>query len=142
MGTHLPTAQPFSFDQTLAFIRRFPPCQGEYIVEDDAVTAAVTIDERAVPLAVRRRGTWLEVETPRIEDRAAAVARAAHWIGADDDVETFYARADAHLGRVIAQLHAIYGAAYDEAAIAKRYGDQFGYWSFYVKAGAGAVHSS
>jgi DNA-3-methyladenine glycosylase II len=31
---------------------------------------------------------------------------------------------------------AIYGAAWDEEAIARRYGDQIGYWSFYVKTGA------
>ena len=30
---------------------------------------------------------------------------------------------------------ALYGAAYDAAAIAQRYGAQIGYWSFYVKAG-------
>ncbi len=31
----------------------------------------------------------------------------------------------------------LYGAAYDAAAIARRYGAQIGYWSFYLRTGAG-----
>jgi hypothetical protein len=31
----------------------------------------------------------------------------------------------------------LYGAAYDTAAIARRYGAQIGYWSFYLRTGAG-----
>ena len=30
-----------------------------------------------------------------------------------------------------------YGPAYDAAAIARRYGAQIGYWSFYLRTGAG-----
>jgi DNA-3-methyladenine glycosylase II len=35
------------------------------------------------------------------------------------------------------EARALYGAAYDPAAIARRYGDQIGYWSFYLRTGAG-----
>ena len=30
----------------------------------------------------------------------------------------------------------VYGAAWNEAALARRYGDQIGYWTFYLKTGA------
>ena len=113
MPATLTPAQPFSFDQTLTFIKRFPPCQGEYIVEDDSVTAAVTLGGRAVPLTIRRRGRdvqALEIETPRAEDAKAAAAHAAHWIGADDDVSALYAaaRGDAPFTRLIERLHGLH----------------------------------
>jgi DNA-3-methyladenine glycosylase II len=108
MRTPLPTRNPFSFEQTVTFIRRFPPCQGEYLVEDDSLTAAVTLGDRAVPLTIRRRGKALEVESPA--DRAAAVARATHWIGADDDVAALYAAAkgDHAFSRLIEKLHGLH----------------------------------
>jgi hypothetical protein len=33
------------------------------------------------------------------------------------------------------EARALYGRAYDAAAIARRYGAQIGYWSFYLKTG-------
>ena len=110
MRTSLPTRQPYSFDQTVAFIRRFPPCQGEYVVEDDALTAAVTVGGRAVPLTIHRTGKTLEVETPRAADMPAVAAHAAHWIGADDDVGALYAaaRGDAAFSALIEQLHGLH----------------------------------
>lgn len=106
----IPTSQPFSFDQTLTFIRRFPPCQGEYIVEDDAVTAAVTLGERAVPMTIRRAGKGVSVETPRAADLAAAAEVAAHWIGAGDDVAALYraGKGDAPFERLIEMLHGLH----------------------------------
>ena len=110
MRTSLPTRQPYSFDQTLAFVRRFPPCQGEYIVEDDALTAAVTVGERAVPLTIHRTANTLEVATPREADLPVVAAHAAHWIGADDDVGALYAaaRGDAAFSAVIQRLHGLH----------------------------------
>ncbi len=110
MHAPLPTRQPYSFDQTVAFIRRFPPCQGEYIVENDRLTAAVAVGERVVPLTLRRTGTTLEVETPRAADLPAVTARAAHWIGADDDVGALYtaARGDPAFCALIEQLHGLH----------------------------------
>ena len=106
MRTTLPTREPFSFDQTVAFIQRFPPCHGEYLVEDDSLTAAVTVGDRAVPLTIRKRASGLEVESPA--EGAAAVA--AHWIGADDDVGELYAAAkgDAAFSRLIEKLHGLH----------------------------------
>jgi len=110
MGTQLPIRQPYSFDQTIAFIRRFPPCQGEYLVEDDALTAAVTVGDRAVPLTIRRAGTAIEVETPRAADLPAVARHAAHWIGAEDDVSALYAaaRGDAAFSALIERLHGLH----------------------------------
>jgi len=110
MRTTLPIREPFSFDQTVTFIRRFPPCQGEYLIEERSLTAAVTLGDQAVPLTIRKRGRDLEVETPRAADTAAAVERAAHWIGADDDVGELYAAAagDAAFSRLIETLHGLH----------------------------------
>jgi len=33
------------------------------------------------------------------------------------------------------EARVVYGKAYDEAAIRRRYGRQLGYWSFYLKTG-------
>ena len=88
----LATQAPFSFAQTLAFVRRFPPCQGEYLIEDAALTAAVTIDGEAVPFTIRD-GAPLTVEVADRAHARALVARAAHWIGADDDLRELYAAA-------------------------------------------------
>lgn len=105
----LATQAPFSFARTLAFLRRFPPCQGEYLIEDDAITAAVTIDGEAVPFTIRD-GATLTVE---VADRAHAstlVARAAHWIGADDDLRELYARAagDPPFRALVQRLHGLH----------------------------------
>lgn len=109
-GALLPTSQPFSFDQTLTFIRRFPPCQGEYLVEDDAVTAAVTLGERAVPMTVRRAPGGTSVETPRRGDLPEVAEIAAHWIGARDDLGALYraAAGDAPFERLVAVLHGLH----------------------------------
>jgi DNA-3-methyladenine glycosylase II len=110
MRTTLSTRRPYSFDQTVAFIRRFPPCRGEYIVRDDALTAAVTVGDRAVPLTIHRAGDGLEVATPRAADLPAVAAHAAHWIGADDDVGALYAaaRGDAAFSALIERLHGLH----------------------------------
>src|SRR4051812_26799422 len=110
MRTTLPTSAPFSFDQSIAFIRRFLPCSSDYLVTDDALTAAVTIRGRAVPLTVQRRGERLEVETGDPKDLPDAVTRAAHWLGANDDVAAFYAAAagDPPMRRLVAQLHGLH----------------------------------
>ena len=52
MQLALDVTRPYSFAQTLAFVRRFPPCQGDYLVTDDALTAAVTAP--APPRKLRR----------------------------------------------------------------------------------------
>jgi len=105
MKLSLPVRAPFSFARSLDFLRSFPPCRGEYLIDDDAVTAAVTIDGHAVPFTVRGD---LTVETARHGD--AIVARAAHFLGSEDDLSGFYAAAkgDAAFAPVIDTLHGLH----------------------------------
>lgn len=90
MKLPLVTTAPFSFDQTLAFIRRFPPCAGYYVVTDDSVTCAVTIASRPTWFTVRAD----HVEVERAVDAPALLARASAFIGARDDLAPFYAAAE------------------------------------------------
>jgi DNA-3-methyladenine glycosylase II len=79
-------------------------------VEDDRVTAAVTLGERAVPMTIRRTAAGLAVETPRAADHTAAAEVPAHWIGAGDDVSGLYraAAGDAPFERLIELLHGLH----------------------------------
>ncbi|MEO8699781.1 MAG: hypothetical protein ABI867_07045 [Kofleriaceae bacterium] len=88
MNFAIPTKQPFSFAQTLAFIRRFPPCQGDYVLDADTLTAAIAVDDRAVPFTLRGDHTLVcETELPEVAQRAA------DFVGASDDLTEFYAAA-------------------------------------------------
>lgn len=99
------TRQPFSFDQTLTFIRRFPPCRNDVLLEADAVTAAITIDGEAVTFTLRG-GDAVTCEAP--SKRVAA--RASDWIGAQDDVAALYAAAegDDAFSTLVRQLHGLH----------------------------------
>lgn len=103
MPLTIATSKPFSFDQTLRFMARFPPCQANYIVGKDSLTGAVAIDNKAVEFTLR---PGLTLET---SDRRAAPIVAA-MIGANDDVEAFYAAAqgDKPMMQRIAQLHGLH----------------------------------
>jgi DNA-3-methyladenine glycosylase II len=94
MNLPLPTKAPFAFHQTLAFIRRFPPCQGQYLVDDDSLTAAVTIHGRPTTFTIRGTAAGATVEIERAVDAPAILARAAHLVGARDDLGEFYAAAE------------------------------------------------
>jgi DNA-3-methyladenine glycosylase II len=99
------TTKPFSFAQTLMFIRRFPPCQGEYLLGEDSLTAAVALDGRAVPFTLRGdRELAIEHADPRV------VSIAADFVGANDDVAGFYAAAegDRALAPIIELLHGLH----------------------------------
>src|SRR5687767_6004399 len=106
MKLPLPIQAPFSFDQTRAFIRRFPPCKGDYVVTDDSVTCAVTVGGRP---------TWFEVTATHVKveravDAPALLARAANFIGARDDLAPFYAAAegDPTMRAVVEQLYGLH----------------------------------
>src|SRR5262245_16019473 len=102
------TRKPFSFDQTLAFIKRFPPCRDEVIVTDHSVTAAVVVRGRAWPFTLTG-GANLNVEMP--DDAPAGVAhRAAQFVGADDDLGALYAAAeqDPPFRRLVRELHGLH----------------------------------
>ncbi len=114
MQVTIPTHQPFSFAQSLAFIARFPPCRNEYLVTDDAVTAAVAVGDTAYAFTLRAgtRGRVV-MEAPADTPRAVAneLARhAAHFLGAADDLAPFYAaaRGDRPMERLIELLHGLH----------------------------------
>ena len=90
MDHTIPTQQPFSFDQTLTFARRFPPCQAETIITDDSLTAAVTVGARAQAFTLRRKGRALIAQAATRE----VAQRAAEFVGAQDDLGAFYKAAE------------------------------------------------
>ena len=90
MQLAIPTSKPFSFAQTLAFLERFPPCKGDFVLEKDALTAAVSISGRPYTFTLR---DGLSVEIADDVPAAARSAIAAHagaFVGANDDVASFY----------------------------------------------------
>ena len=90
MRLSIATKKPFSFTKALAFIGRFPPCADEVRVDDESVTAAVSIGGKARSFRLRDAGGDLEVEA----DDQAVAARAAEFVGAHDDVNELYAAAE------------------------------------------------
>ncbi|HVV81634.1 MAG TPA: hypothetical protein VHE35_01100 [Kofleriaceae bacterium] len=88
--------RPFAFEQSLTFLRRFPPCRHDVVIGDDRVTAALAIGGRAVPFTVRGAGARIAVEVdPGLPAATIALVleRARQWLGADDDLTSFYAAA-------------------------------------------------
>jgi DNA-3-methyladenine glycosylase II len=114
------TRQPFSFDQTLTFIKRFPPCQAETVVTDDSVTAAVSIGGRAWPFTLRGSRN-LTLEAPDGAPRSIA-RRAADFIGANDDLAALYRAAESDppfraLVRSLYGLHQVRFLGLEEIAV-------------------------
>src|SRR5438128_3331513 len=107
MRLPLVTKAPFSFQQTLAFIRRFPPCQGQYVLTDDALTAAVTVNGRPTWFRIIGGHT---VEVERAADAPALLARAGNLVGARDDLGDFYAaaRGDSCFWPLVDELHGLH----------------------------------
>ena len=105
---------PFELAQSLAFMRRFPPCRQGLIIEDARVTAALAIGGRAVAFTVSagERGLIVEVDDDVAPAAAALVVeRARQWLSADDDLGGFYAAAtgdDACFRGVVAMLHGLH----------------------------------
>jgi DNA-3-methyladenine glycosylase II len=112
MKLSLTVKKPFSFAQTVAFLRSFPPCQGDHVLTDHSITAAVSVGGIARLFTIHD-GDPPSVEMPRHSDVAtqrALLARAAHFIGADDDVEPLYAAAegDPPFRAVVHALHGLH----------------------------------
>jgi DNA-3-methyladenine glycosylase II len=112
MRLSLAVKQPYSFAQTVAFLRRFPPCQGDYLITDDAITAAVSVRGIARAFTLRA-GNQLTIDVPRHVDgdtQRALIARASDFIGANDDLTALYAAAehDPPFQRIVNQLHGLH----------------------------------
>jgi DNA-3-methyladenine glycosylase II len=112
MRLSLAVKQPYSFAQTVAFLRRFPPCQGDYFITDDAITAAVSVRSIARAFTLRA-GNQLTIDVPRhidAETQRALIARASDFIGAGDDLTALYAAAadDPPFQRIVTQLHGLH----------------------------------
>lgn len=84
------TCQPFSFEQTLTFARRFPAFEAEAIITDDSLTAAITVGDKAQPFTLRSKGSALIADAASRE----VARRAAELVGAEDDLRPFYAVAE------------------------------------------------
>ena len=54
----LRVARPFAFAQTLAFLRRFVPCQRDFLLADRSLTAAVTIDGQPATFTITGPLSW------------------------------------------------------------------------------------
>lgn len=113
MQLAIPTSRPFSFSQTLAFLERFPPCRGEYLVEGQALTAVVSVSGKphAFTLTGGKGDLTIEVEDGvATQTRDTLVAHASHFVGAQDDVAAFYeaARTDVPLARIVKLLHGLH----------------------------------
>jgi DNA-3-methyladenine glycosylase II len=92
MDLPLPVAPPFSFAQTLAFLRRFVPCQRDFVLTADSLTAAVTVGGRAASFTVLD-GAPPTVRVSTAELAPALLAHAVHLVGADDDLGELYGAA-------------------------------------------------
>jgi len=105
---------PFDLGQSLAFLRRFPPCRHDVVIGDDRVTAALAIRGRAVGFTVRAVGPEVVVEVA--DDLPAAtvalvVQRARQWLSVDDDLAGFYAAAAGDhpaFAALVALLHGLH----------------------------------
>jgi DNA-3-methyladenine glycosylase II len=98
MKLSLPVRAPFDFAQSLTFLRRFEACRDDYLIDDRSVTAAISIDARAVPFTIEGANDNVSVTIDRglgvtAAGRATIARTAAHVLGADDDLSGFYTAA-------------------------------------------------
>jgi DNA-3-methyladenine glycosylase II len=97
---------PFSFARTLAFLHSFPPCQGDFVLDDGAVTGALAVGDRAVAFTLRgdARRLTVETEAPELADAVADL------VGARDDLAPFYDAAadDPAFSPLVEQLHGLH----------------------------------
>jgi DNA-3-methyladenine glycosylase II len=113
MNLAIPVRAPFDFAHTRAFVQSFPPCARDLVIEDDAVIGALAIGDAAVGwrLSPGEDGALaIEIEGPASAAPRAARAH-ADFVGADDDLADFYARAagDAAPYRaLVARLHGMH----------------------------------
>ncbi|AOR32938.1 DNA-3-methyladenine glycosylase [Streptomyces fodineus] len=99
---HLPARPPFDFTKSLGFLTSFPTMSGEHGVQGQAITRAVREGGRLVAAVLSGAGPdegpglrcELRSDTALNEEEKAAVAdRLSFFLGLDDDLEEFYAKA-------------------------------------------------
>ncbi len=95
--------RPFSFEQSLGFLRRFPPTQGEWAIVDGTILGAARVDGQTVSFRLTGAGS---TDTPSLRCTLDAaeplgpaavedlVQRLGDWLGAEDDLGPFYALAE------------------------------------------------
>ena len=94
LQTHrLLTAPTFVLERSIEFLSRFPPCRGDFVLAPGRVTGVFAVRGRAAPYTVaagRDGEDELAVETAE----PAVVPMVAAMLGVDDDLSSFYARAE------------------------------------------------
>lgn len=95
MKLSIAVREPFDFRQSLTFLRRFEACRDDFVIDDRSVTAAISVDGRAIPFRLEAAAAGVSVDIPDglgvvPAARAEIVRTAAHLLGADDDLTAFY----------------------------------------------------
>ncbi len=110
---------PFSFAKALAFLRRFPPTEGERPVVGEAVLGATRVQGHTLGFRVEDAGTveapglhcTLLADDPTSLDDAsiveAVLGQIGGWLGIDDDLGPFYdlVRADPPFAPIVDHLY-------------------------------------
>jgi DNA-3-methyladenine glycosylase II len=103
---------PFVLAQSLAFMRRFTPCQGDHLLDDDRVTTAVALGARAVAVRIAEGpGATVALTHPDVDaDDAARIAhRARQLLSLDDELDGFYRAAAGDAAPFAAIVDALHG---------------------------------
>jgi DNA-3-methyladenine glycosylase II len=110
----LAAQSPFSLSQAISFMRRFPPCQGDFVLGEASIRGAVVSEGHDVTFEIRDRGR-LEIELEGRTRSASALSRATRYardlVGADDSIAPFY---DAAAGdvqpfrEIVRRLHGLH----------------------------------
>jgi DNA-3-methyladenine glycosylase II len=106
MQLAIPVTPPFSFARTLGFLRSFPPCQGDFLLDDGAITGALAVGDRAVAFTLRADARCLTIDT----DEPAVADAVADLVGARDDLAPFYDAAadDPAFSPLVERLHGLH----------------------------------
>ncbi|MFO0744859.1 MAG: hypothetical protein U1F43_04175 [Myxococcota bacterium] len=105
-------ASTFDFARTLAFLRGFPPCRGDFVIGPDHLSGAFAVaahegEDRAVAYTVRAAAGGLAVEA----DDARVVPMLAAFLGSDDEMDAFYAASEGDIPayrRIVAALRGLH----------------------------------
>ena len=100
----LAVAQPFSLARTLAFLRSFPPCQGDFLLTENTLTGALALGDGAAAFTLRGD------TAPTFHGPPALAGAAADLVGAGDDLAPFYAAAagDRAFAPLVARMHGLH----------------------------------